>query len=314
MKKVLFLIFGFLFIPCFIFAQTKIEINTASQEELETLTGIGPVYAQRIIENRPFSFIDDLLRVSGIGEKTLQKIKNQGLAYVSSQITPVDSEKSSIKNEEPAESPNAITNEIKKISPNSKITTPTIYPFGIIFTGVMPAPEGPDAENEWIKIKNTNNFEIDLTDWEIRDIKGSIKTYTLKQKIKALEVLTLMRPETKITLNNTGDGLELLNPTGEIVDFVVFEKAPANIAYVKIADAWQWEGQNTEQKESLSNYQASMTGANSVKKEISEINLSSGKEIKGFNYSLLITGIIIASVSGAIIISLRKKLKEDYDQ
>ena len=121
-----------------------------------------------------------------------------------------------------------------------------------------------------------------------------------------------MRPETKITLNNTGDGLELLNPAGEIVDFINFGKAPANIAYIKIADAWQWEGQNAEQKEPSNNYQASVSG--SAKKEITEINLSSEKEKDEFNYSLILTGIIIASVSGAIVINIKRKLEEKYEQ
>ncbi len=60
----------------------QININTAPEEELQKITGIGPVLAQRIIEARPFYSLDDLIKVSGIGEKTLQKIKEQGLACV----------------------------------------------------------------------------------------------------------------------------------------------------------------------------------------------------------------------------------------
>lgn len=60
----------------------KVEINTALGEDLERLVGIGPTYAERIIAARPFCTLDDLIRVRGIGEATLQKIKDQGLAYV----------------------------------------------------------------------------------------------------------------------------------------------------------------------------------------------------------------------------------------
>lgn len=57
-----------------------ININTASAAELQTLSGIGPSMAQSIIDERtkngPFVSVDDLMRVSGIGEKKLAKIKD----------------------------------------------------------------------------------------------------------------------------------------------------------------------------------------------------------------------------------------------
>ncbi len=59
----------------------KINLNTASVEELVSLPGIGPSYAKRIVEfrekNGPFKKVDDLLNVQGIGEKTLEKIRDK---------------------------------------------------------------------------------------------------------------------------------------------------------------------------------------------------------------------------------------------
>ena len=56
-----------------------VNINTASKKELDALPGIGEVLAQRIIDyrsaNGPFSTVDELTKVKGIGAKTLEKLK-----------------------------------------------------------------------------------------------------------------------------------------------------------------------------------------------------------------------------------------------
>jgi len=58
----------------------KININTASASELDGLPGIGPTYAERIIEyrnsNGGFKTADELKNVKGIGDKTFDKLKD----------------------------------------------------------------------------------------------------------------------------------------------------------------------------------------------------------------------------------------------
>ena len=64
---------------------SRININTATFQELQTVRGIGPTMAQRIIEYRQtsgrFATIDDLTNVKGIGEKTLEKIRHLVVVY-----------------------------------------------------------------------------------------------------------------------------------------------------------------------------------------------------------------------------------------
>ncbi|OOZ90218.1 competence protein ComEA [Bacillus cereus] len=61
--------------------EEKVQINAASKEQLEKITGIGSRKAESILKYReehgPFQKIEDLLEIDGIGVKSLEKIKDQ---------------------------------------------------------------------------------------------------------------------------------------------------------------------------------------------------------------------------------------------
>ena len=57
----------------------QIDLNSASREQLMQVKGIGPALADRIVEFRkehgPFRRVEDILKVRGVGEKSLAKLK-----------------------------------------------------------------------------------------------------------------------------------------------------------------------------------------------------------------------------------------------
>jgi len=56
-----------------------VDLNTADSAALESIPGIGKSLSQRIVafreKNGPFATVDDLLKVQGVGEKSIQKLR-----------------------------------------------------------------------------------------------------------------------------------------------------------------------------------------------------------------------------------------------
>jgi competence ComEA-like helix-hairpin-helix protein len=53
----------------------RVNINTATEAELDTLPNIGPARAKLIIANRPYKSVDELKKIAGIGDKQLQAMR-----------------------------------------------------------------------------------------------------------------------------------------------------------------------------------------------------------------------------------------------
>lgn len=78
MKKLLLILIASLVFITPVRAGTPVNINSATQAQLESVKGIGPAKARAIIEYRskmgPFRNVDDLKKVAGFGEKTVARI------------------------------------------------------------------------------------------------------------------------------------------------------------------------------------------------------------------------------------------------
>lgn len=62
-------------------SDSLININTGTLSELDSLSGIGPVYAQKIIDHRPYSKVEELVSSGAITQSLYEKIKNNITVY-----------------------------------------------------------------------------------------------------------------------------------------------------------------------------------------------------------------------------------------
>jgi len=184
-----------------------------------------------------------------------------------------------------------------------------VHSSNIYINKLLPSPKNADSENEWIEIVNQNNFKVDLSSWSLSDKVGRVTTFIFPDGtiLEAESFLVLRRPLTKITLNNQGDTIFLSNPNKEIVDEVSYGKAPREESFNRTLSGWIWSGQAAPKEETL-------PVPNSSKQETSSLfiakrNKAEVKEVFPIssNHSIFLIALSVASVSGIIVLLLRKK-------
>ncbi len=202
---------------------------------------------------------------------------------------------------------------------------PITYPINIYINEIMPSPQGADSEEEWIELYNQNGFEIDLANWQIKDTVGAVKTYTCpaNTKISAYGFLLIPRPTSKITLQNSGDGLELLNPNQELVYSINYPKATIGQSYSRQGESWAWtttptpNTQNTitpPQTESKSvevgPQRTDDSPENGSHTDLALANVSATVPNPINNLYVFLVAIIIAIISAIIVLFLKQKAND----
>jgi hypothetical protein len=242
------------------------------------------------------------------------KAKNSEQLATSNEQNTIDNEQLTTNNQKDG------TAEIKQELIQQKEEV-KIYPSGIVFNEILPSPKGADSAEEWVEIYNQNDFDVDLSNWKISDTAGKTTTYTFPAgaKISAKGFLVLNRPTTKITLNNDSDGLNLVQPNGNILDKVYFEKAPIGESYNRIDNSWAWSSnltpgleniipaERSEKEDQTENIQEKGLAAIS---EFLVTDNEPAKETDKFNF-ILLSALGISVLSGITIIFLKKKLKKE---
>jgi len=66
-------------------AAQKLDLNTASEQELDTLPGVGPILARKIVDGRPYHRKDELVRRKILPQSAYDAIKDRVVAHRTSQ-------------------------------------------------------------------------------------------------------------------------------------------------------------------------------------------------------------------------------------
>lgn len=116
------------------------------------------------------------------------------------------------------------------------IITVNIYSQSVIISEFLPDPEGTDTENEWIELYNQSDQIANLTNWQIDDQEDGSSPFVFPANslISPKQFLVLIRPITKIALNNDNDQVRLLYPDGSLateVSYLAEKKQDFSVAF-----------------------------------------------------------------------------------
>lgn len=118
------------------------------------------------------------------------------------------------------------------------------YSAKIIITEFLPNPEDNDTDNEFIEVYNAGSQDENIGGWTMDDKLGKTRSYSIPENtiIRVGEYKVFTSSETRIVLNNSGDGIVLKNRNGETINETPTSGAASeDVSYALKDDGiWAW--------------------------------------------------------------------------
>jgi hypothetical protein len=123
------------------------------------------------------------------------------------------------------------------------------YADNVVISEALPDPSGRDNQAgsyEWVEIHNQNDRAVNLRGWFLDDIKdkgSKAYRFTEDRLVPAGGYLVVSSEESKLSLNNGEEEINLLWPDQRVADHLAYAAAPENKSYALAADGtWFWSG------------------------------------------------------------------------
>ncbi|MFA5052001.1 MAG: lamin tail domain-containing protein [Patescibacteria group bacterium] len=131
----------------------------------------------------------------------------------------------------------------RPVSTDTLVPTPRVFDYSkkVFINEALPSCAGPDDACEFVELVNNDDHPIQLAGWSLTDQK-TIYYFSDSAVIDVGEFLVIDHQMSKITLNNTGDTLYLIDPAKAIVHGVTYGKAKEDVSFSRTDDGqhWQW--------------------------------------------------------------------------
>ena len=128
----------------------------------------------------------------------------------------------------------------------------------IIISEIYPDPptEISESKREWIELYNTENFDVDLGGWALQDVKGSVHKFFIQPAtiIPKNGFLVFESVVTKISLNNDGDEMLLIDKNGSIIYSTPdYGKTKTTLSFANFDNVWSWTQTVTKNSANIKN-------------------------------------------------------------